>query len=148
MRPVAALGAGLLADKFRASRTVGAAFLILIATYASLFFIHPSGGNIEILWVQVILAGLAAFALRGIYFAMLEEIGIPNALTGTTVGLVSFIGFMPDLFAHLLSGWFVDRFDGLLGYHYYFGFLGVVAVIGLMAVVGISAKGEQKEVRN
>jgi len=133
MRPIAALGAGLLADKFRASRTVGAAFLLLIVTFGSLFLLNPSEVSIGIFWIQVIVAGLAAFALRGIYFAILEEIGIPYHLTGITVGIVSFIGFMPDVFAHLLSGWFVDNFDGLLGYHYYFGFLALVASVGLVA---------------
>jgi nitrate/nitrite transporter NarK len=131
MRPIAALGAGLLADKFRASRTISGAFVLLMAAFGSLYFLHPSVGSIWILWVQVIAAALAVFALRGVYFALLQEIGIPNTLTGTTVGLVSFIGFMPDIFAHLLSGWFVETFNGLPGYHYYFGFLALVAFLGL-----------------
>ena len=42
---------------------------------------------------------------------MLEEIGIAYTLTGTTVGIVSLLGFSPDVIGHLLSGWFVDTYD-------------------------------------
>ncbi|HKJ87838.1 MAG TPA: MFS transporter, partial [Gammaproteobacteria bacterium] len=137
MRPVAALGAGLLADRFGASRTIGAAFGLLIAAFASLFLITPVPGGLWVLWTQVILAGAAVFALRGIYFAVLEEAEIPSSLTGTTVGIVSFVGFMPDAFAPVLWGWFVDHFEGVLGYRYYFGVLAGVATVGTLAALGI-----------
>lgn len=137
MRPVAALAAGILADRFRPSNTIGAAFAILIAAFASLFLFPPAAGGIWVLWIQVLLAGAAVFALRGIYFAVLEEAGIPRHLTGTTVGIVSFIGFMPDVFGHLLFGWFADSFEGVLGYRYYFGVLALVAAIGWMAALAI-----------
>ncbi len=146
MRPIAAIGAGLLADRFRASQTLGSAFLVLIAAFASLFFIHPDLSNVWLLWIQVMLAGLAVFALRGVYFAVLEEAGIPRNLTGTAVGIVSFIGFLPDAFAHLLSGWFADRFEGIRGYHYYFGLMALVAGVGMLAAVGIRVRAGKKEV--
>ncbi len=133
MRPIAALGAGLLADRLMATKTIGGGFGLLMLTFGSLYFIPPSINDMWILWTQVILAGLAVFALRGVYFALLQEIGIPLSLTGTVVGIVSFFGFMPDIFAHLLSGWFVDAFNATLGYHYYFGFLALVSGIGLLA---------------
>ena len=122
------------ADQIRSSRTIGIAFGLLILAFGSLYIISPNAGS---LWTQVILAGLAVFALRGVYFAMLEEISIPYSLTGTVVGIVSFIGFIPDMFPHLLSGWFVDTFEGIRDYHYYFGFLAV-------AVVGMTATGKVK----
>jgi len=144
MRPIAALGAGFLADRIRASRTVGGAFVLLVITFGSLFLVGPATGGIWLLWAQVLTAGLAVFALRGIYFAMLEEIRIPMHLTGITVGIVSFIGFAPDVFAHYLSGWFVDSFDGTLGYRYYFGFLGGVAVVGLLATVSVVGRRSRR----
>ncbi len=146
MRPIAALGAGLLADKIRPSKTVGGVFAVLILTFGSLFLVNPSFGGLGILWTQVILAGLAVFALRGVYFAMLEEIGIPYTLTGTTVGIVSFVGFTPDIFGHLLSGWFVDTYDGTMGYHYYFAFLACIAALGLFATWAIRLRSASKSV--
>ncbi len=137
MRPVAAIGAGLLADRFQATRTIGGAFLVLIAAYASLLLVPPVFGGLQLLWAQVLAAAGAVFALRGIYFAVLEEARIPRHLTGTAVGIISFIGFMPDAFAHLLSGWLADRFPGALGYRYYFGILALFAGAGLLANLAI-----------
>ncbi len=132
MRPIAAIAAGLIADRFRASRTISATFGILVLSFASLALVDPGLGWMGLLWVQVILVASAVFALRGVYFALLEEIRIPRGLTGSTVGIVSFIGFTPDLFGHLLSGWFVDHYEGVPGYRYYFAFLAVVALIGVV----------------
>ncbi|MEF8794642.1 MFS transporter [Thiohalorhabdus sp.] len=137
MRPVAALGAGLLADRLLPSRAIGGAFALLATVFASLLLVPPTTGGLGLFWVQVIGAGLAVFALRGIYFAVMEEAGIPHYLTGTTVGFVSLVGFFPDTFAHLLAGWFADSFPGVLGYRYYFGVLAAVAGLGLAAAVGL-----------
>ncbi len=137
MRPVAAIGAGLLADRFTSSKMIGASFIILVITYFSLSVVQPAGNQMWILWAQVIPAALAVFSLRGIYFAMLEETGVPLYLTGISVGVVSFIGFTPDIFSHALSGWFVDHFPGSSGYRYYFGILTVVALIGLISSLAI-----------
>lgn len=137
MRPVAAVGAGVLADRFRASRTVSGGFLVLVFGYATLFAMPVSASPLWLLWLQVALLAAAVFALRGIYFALLQEIGVPMGLTGTAVGFVSVIGFAPDIFAHLLAGWFVDSGAGALGYQSYFGFLSLVAMAGLAAGLGI-----------
>jgi nitrate/nitrite transporter NarK len=73
LRPVAALGAGLLADRVSGSRVIAAAFAILAASYASLGFASPVAGGVAMLWVQVSAAAIGVFALRGIYFALMEE---------------------------------------------------------------------------
>lgn len=137
MRPLAALAGGLLADRFRTTRTIGAAYLILLATFTSLWLLDPETAGTWLLWLQVILAGLAVFAIRGIYFALLQEAGIPHRYTGTAVGIVSLVGFMPDAFAHLLFGWFIDTFEGALGYRYHFGLLALVSLAGILAVLAI-----------
>ncbi len=143
MRPIAAIAAGLIADRFLASRTVAATFGILLLSFASMAFFPPDLLTSYILWAQVILIGLGVFGLRGIYFAILEEVRIPRAWTGTVVGIVSFIGFTPDLFGHFLSGWFADHFEGVLGYRYYFAFLALVALIG--GILGIFIRSRKKE---
>lgn len=112
--------------------TVWLLAVIIFCSYM-LFLLPPSEVGMWGLWTNVIIAALAVFALRGIYFALLKEIGIPITFTGTVVGFVSFIGFMPDVFAHLLSGWFVDTFEGVMGYQYYFGGLAGLACVGFIS---------------
>lgn len=140
LRPVAAVCAGLLADRIRVTRAVMGAFALLFVTYGSLLLMPTGAGMIRLLWAQVAAAAVAVFALRGIYYALLEESRVPMALTGTAVGIVSVVGYMPDIFAHFLAGWFVDSHPGTLGYQYYFGFLALVALAGLAAALAVHVR--------
>lgn len=137
LRPVAAVAAGLIADRIRATRAIAGAFAALIVTYGSLLFTPADSAWLPLLWGQVAVTALAVFALRGVYFALMEEARIPKYLTGTAVGAVSLVGFTPDVFGHLLAGWFVDSHPGVLGYQHYFGLLSLVALVGLVAVLMI-----------
>ncbi len=143
LRPVAAIGAGLIADRVGGTRTVSAAFVLLLLSYCVLMFMPTGPDYLWLLWIQVAIASMAAFALRGVYFALLQEARIPMSLTGTTVGIVSVVGFAPDIFAHTLSGWFVRGNAAGLGYQAYFGFLAGIAVLGLLATAGIHLHGKR-----
>lgn len=137
MRPAGAIGAGVIADRITASRTIGVSFALLVVGFASLYALPPDRALIAILWSQVTATALAVFALRGVYFALLEESGIPLHLTGIAVGTISMLAFTPDIFAPLLAGWLVDNSPGTLGYRRYFGLLAGIAGAGLAAVVAL-----------
>jgi hypothetical protein len=83
---------------------------------------------------------MAVFALRGIYFALLEEGGIPLALTGTAGGVVSLIGFTPDIFMPLYFGVITDTFPGAEGYRYYFLTVAGICALGMLAALIIHFK--------
>ena len=131
LRPVMALLAGILADKFTGTKTIFAAFFILLISYSSLGYLSDNN-SIYIFWLQLVGIASAAFALRGIYFALLEELEFPISDTGKVVGFVSFIGFMPDAFIHLVSGAFVDASEAEQGYANFFLLLAGVALMGLL----------------
>jgi len=89
-------------------------------------------------WVLVlnILAGSTViFGLRGLYFALFEESKVPAAVTGTAVGLVSVIGYTPDIFVSYTGGVLLDNSPGLAGHQHYFYFLAAFAAIGLIVSV-------------
>ena len=138
LRPLAAIGAGLLADRIRPTRAVGAALLICALGYAGLAGLAGEVDLLWMLWIQVAAVAVAVFALRGIYFALMEESRVPVAVTGAAVGLISTIGFMPDIFAYPLSGWFVDSFGAETGYQYYFTLLACVAITGICLTVTLA----------
>lgn len=141
MRPAAAIVAGILADRFSASRTTGVAFGVLVLAFGSLAWLTPGAdpdwAAVSILGAQVTSAALAVFALRGVYFALFEEVRIPLASTGIAVGVVSMIGYTPDIIAPLLAGWLADQFVGATGYRIYFAMLSGLAGIGLWASIRI-----------
>jgi len=89
-------------------------------------------------WMLVaIVAGTSVgiYALRGIYFALFEEAHVPWKITGSAVGLVSVIGYTPDIFFGPLMGHLIDRSPGALGHQHVFGVVTAFAIVGLVATL-------------
>ncbi len=135
MRPVAALGAGFLGDRFLVSRMTVVCFAILLAS--QLFFaLHtPLPGTAWVLLFNILIGSSAIFGLRALYFALFEEAKVPTAVTGTAVGLVSVLGYTPDIFVSYAGGVLLDRSPGLAGHQHYFYFLAAFAAIGLLVSI-------------
>ena len=134
MRPVAALGAGLLGDRLAVSRMTVVCFALLLVSQA-LFALHtPSpGAGITVLLVgNILLGSLTVFGLRALYYALFEEAAIPAAVTGTAVGVVSVLGYTPDIFVSYFGGVLLDRSPGLAGHQHYFAFMAGFAALGLV----------------
>jgi len=140
IKPISALGAGFLADKIGPSRTVAWSFVILIFSFGVFIFTPGSPKLVLILVINTAIAATAIFALRGVYFALLEEGGVPLAVTGTATGALSVIGFSPDVFMPVLGGILLDGYPGALGYRYFFIFISGLCIIGLLAALLILQK--------
>ncbi len=67
------------------------------------------------------------------YFALFEEAAVPATVTGTAVGLVSVIGYTPDVFVALVAGILMDGSPGVTGHQHFYFFLTAFAGIGLGA---------------
>jgi len=134
LRPFAAVLTGLAADRFSAGRAIAAGFGCLLACYALLAVAVPSPSWLPLIYANFFVSFFAAFALRGVYFALLQETRTPRQLTGATVGAVSFLGFTPEIFFAPVTGRILDQAPGLPGHQHYFVFLGVMALAGLAAM--------------
>lgn len=143
LKPLPALGAGFLGDKIGPSRTCALAFVILIVSFGIFTFIPTRPSLVLILISNTAVAALAIFALRGVYFALLEEGGVPLALTGMATGALSVIGYTPDIFMPMLGGVLLDRYPGALGFRYFFAFIAVLSIFGLLAAAIIRRKSEK-----
>jgi nitrate/nitrite transporter NarK len=137
IRPVAALVAGLLADRYTASRVIGWLFAIMMVSFAVLYFVTPSGDGALFLYSNIAVSFFAVYGLRGVYFALLEETSTPKYLTGTSVGMVSFVGYTPDVFFGPISGRILDASPGVVGHQHYFLLLACIAALGVAVVVGL-----------
>lgn len=128
----ASASAGFLADRWITSRTIIWLFVAL-ASCLLLFVIVPGGPQLfPLLLVNSIMIGCVFYALRGIYFALLEEGAIPVALSGTAIGLISMVAYTPDVFVPAIAGHLLDRYPaGGLGYRYFFLMLAIFAVAGV-----------------
>ncbi len=136
MRPVAPVVVGLLADRWAASRSIALCFGVLAVCFAVLAVYVPQGmPGMIVVFGNLFVTIFALFALRGVYFALLEENGVPPFLTGAVVGMVSFIGFTPDFFFGPITGRLLDASPGVGGHQHYFLFLAVTSALGLLSVL-------------
>ena len=143
LRPLSAITAGFLADRIRPTRAVTLCFVAAAIGYGVLAAVPGESELLWMLWIQVATVAIAVFALRGIYFALMEESRVPLVVTGTAVGLVSTIGFTADIFAYPLVGWLLDTFGAETGYTYYFTVLACAALVGVFLAL-ILARSNRK----
>jgi sugar phosphate permease len=133
-RPVAAVLAGLIADRFNATRSIGVMFIMLGIGYGTWSMAAPSGSGVAIIYVNFFMTYIVVYALRGIYFALLEENRTPKFLTGAAVGLISLVGYTPDIFFAPITGRILDANPGIVGHQNYFLFLAGVSFAGVLMV--------------
>ncbi len=140
LRPIVAIAAGFLADRFTTKKIIVSTFGLLFLSYLVLLIFSPAKNATVIILVNLTITILAVYALRGVYFALFEETDVPKRLTGTTVGLVSLIGFTPDIFFHSIAGRILDANPGVKGYYNFYLYLSVFAIIGLIVTLMLSTK--------
>jgi nitrate/nitrite transporter NarK len=130
LRPIAALAAGLLADRIRASRLTLSLFLLLAMAFMAIGVLIDM--DIQALWMSLtlLLTFAGVFALRAIYFALIDESQLRLGATGTAVGVISLLGFTPDIFFALITGRMLDANDN--GFANYFMFMALIMTIGCL----------------
>jgi sugar phosphate permease len=134
MRVLVALLVGYLADRINGTKVIIACFALsmLGGLALGLGFLNTSLLFV-ILNFTTILIGV--YGVRVLYFAVLEEARIPLFTTGTVVGIISFIGFTPDIFMSPLAGYLLDTYPGVHGHQYVFFVLMIFSIIGLATSV-------------
>jgi sugar phosphate permease len=135
IRPIAAIGAGFVGDRMGHTRAMIACFTIMLMGYlaVALGLLQPTATWMLI--VMVIGTGAAVFGVRSLYFAIFSEAGIPPALTGTAVGVVSVVGYTPDVFLGPVMGYCTETYPGELGHQYLFGIFAAFATAGLLCTL-------------
>ncbi|WP_338525285.1 MFS transporter [Pseudomonas batumici] len=143
MRPIGGLGGGYLGDKF--SNVSVLILALLLATLGILgLIVFPALGSIGVLVATVIFIGLMTYAIRGLYWAILDTCQIPLRITGLAIGIVSVVGYLPDTFIPLINGYLTENFPGALGYQLYFGYIAVIGGLGTLAALALRALVNKK----
>ncbi|MDW3190761.1 MAG: MFS transporter [Cytophagales bacterium] len=130
IRPFAAIAAGLLGDKIMHSKMVICCFLIMMggSLVIASGVIAPSMGLMIILTLSTTSVGV--YGLRGLYYALFQEAKLPLEITGSAAGLVSVIGYTPDIFMGPLMGIILDSSPGELGHQHLFMVLAAFSITG------------------
>ncbi|MYE11945.1 MAG: MFS transporter [Gammaproteobacteria bacterium] len=131
MRPIGAIGAGFVGDYLNREKVL-AVLLVLGSVALASLAVLPLDAATAVLLPIVLIVGLVTYAVRGIYWATLESCDVPDRVKGLAIGVISLIGYAPDIYLPLIRGALVDRVPGQSGYSIYF--LGVAA-FGLAGAV-------------
>jgi len=134
IRPFAALAAGLIADRFDATRSIGVIFGVLVIVYAVLSTTMPDSMSLGIIFLNLGVSLFAVFSLRGIYFALLQETRTPRHITGAAVGMISVVGYTPEIFFAPVAGRILDATPGVGGFMNLFLLLAAIATVGVLFV--------------
>lgn len=84
--------------------------------------------------IMVVLFGFATYGAFSIGSSPLSEVKIPMQIFGTAAGLLSVIGFLPDVFIHTWYGSMIDA-QGTAAFNGIFGIEIGLAVVGIFCLV-------------
>lgn len=132
LRPLVCVAVGYLADKSSSALWLIRGFFILFLG-ATLFATGWVNAPLSGLFIfAVIITGIGTYALRTLYYAAVKEGHIPYAVTGTAVGIISVVGYTPDIFMGPLMGYLLDKSPGITGHQQVFGLLALFAIVGVL----------------
>ncbi|MEM8769641.1 MAG: MFS transporter [Pseudomonadota bacterium] len=132
MRPLGAVGAGVLGDLTGREQVLAGLFLLASLAVGSMILVPSPGGDWLMLAIALIVA-LATFAVRGLYWGSLESCQVPARSKGLAIGAISLIGYSPDLYLPLVYGALLEAFPGRPGFSLYFGAVGAMGFAGAIA---------------
>lgn len=126
---------GWVATKIKSSsKTIAGCFILTIGVLVA-FLLFPHDPNMTMVAAcLVVLFGFTSYGAFSIGSSPLSEVKIPMRIFGTAVGLLSVIGYLPDVFIHTWYGAMIDA-QGVDAFSSIFGFEIMFAVIGIAALM-------------
>jgi len=132
LRPFVGVLIGFIADRSKASLVLTLSFGAVIL--GSLLF---ASGIVDssatfFFFLSVVITSIGIYSARVLYFAVIHEGKIPVALTGTAVGIVSLVGYTPDIFMGPIIGYILESSPGPAGHQNVYLTLAGFSAIGLL----------------
>ncbi|WGS48113.1 MFS transporter [Paraburkholderia sp. D15] len=144
MRPIGGIGGGFLGDRYsKVSVLVIALFLAALSLLG--LMAAPRISSHVLLVFLVLFIGILTYAIRGLYWSLLDRCNIPVTTMGLAIGLISVIGYSPDVFLPLINGYLTQTFPGVFGYQLYFGYVAAMAALGGFAGLALRNMLNRKE---
>ncbi len=137
--PLSNVGGGFLGDKIGTGNLLFASFVaMIIGTIGIMVLPEGTSTVIAVIFVILYLGSYMFFNVNySLTWAMMEEGAVPENVSGTAAGLISTIGYLPDVFISLMAGIMIDNnLDPLTGeplksgYIQFFSFLVGALVVG------------------
>jgi len=131
LRPIVCISIGFFTDKNGNINNILIGFFVMMV--GSILF---ASGLIKVSMnmlfiISLIIVASGTYAIRGLYFSILKGGKIPYILSGSAIGLISIVGYSPDIFATPLYGYILDNYPGIRGHQYVYLILFLSSLIGI-----------------
>jgi sugar phosphate permease len=131
LRPLVCLSIAFFTDKTGNINIIILGFVIMLIG-ALLFSSGIITSSYTTLFISsLVIVAIGTYAIRGLYFSILNAGGVAIYLTGTAIGIVSIIGYTPDIFATPLYGYLLDAYPGIKGHQFVYLILAIFSIIGV-----------------
>ena len=129
LRPIVCISVAFFTDKNGNINNILIGFFVMML--GSILF---ASGLIKVsmnilFFISLIIVATGTYAIRGLYFSILKDGKIPYILSGTAIGLISIVGYSPDIFATPLYGYLLDNFPGIRGHQYVYLILFISSIV-------------------
>lgn len=147
MRPVGGVIGGFLADKIGKGKTLSGALLGAVVCLL-LIAILPTSLSKSVFYTLTVLLGIFLYGIRGTYWSLLGDAKIDNKIMGAAIGLISFVGYLPDIILPIFNSALFKNFGDKGGYNAYFIASAVMGVIGIVLVTVFTTLNKKEKVNN
>jgi len=129
MRPIGGITIGFLGDRY--SKELLLAWLLALASTSLIAICFlPLAGNMPAIIGIVLVIGYLTYAIKGLYWALLDLCPVPRRIVGLAIGLVSFIGYMPDVLLPLYDGFLSRHYPRNVSFQIYFTSIALCGYLG------------------
>ena len=104
--------------------------------------------TLSIRWTDILEIIILSFFLNGAYgvtSSMFTETKVPAAIFGSASGILSVIGFVPDMFVSPVAGKWLDTYDTAGAYTRIFGVLAVSALLAVLCAYLVKVYAKKLE---
>ncbi|MBR5521560.1 MAG: MFS transporter [Oscillospiraceae bacterium] len=128
---IGSVSGGKISDYFHSPAKFISFTMVAGGILSVIFLMVPWSRNTAVICVAISLVfRIFHGALKSVFFATMSQVDIPRELTGTASGVISVIGYMPDMFGYTLCGAVMQSFETLQAYRIIFIGLIVVCAAG------------------
>ncbi len=128
-------GGGFFTDKFGTSNALLISFIVMVVGVVGILLLPLNPSSAVLFTVLFFIVYIFYNVNYAETWAMMDEGAIPSHLSGTAAGLISTIGYLPEIFIAPIAGILVDNDPGVGGYRTFFGILIAFLLLGIVFVM-------------
>ncbi len=134
MRPIGGTLGGIMADKIGNVKTIR---IVLTAGCIGLLVLSLAPASLPVTFFSgaAIISGLVFYMIRATFWTLLGESNIEPMIMGTAIGVISVMGFVPDIILPYVHTFWTNMFGAAGGNTGYFITSVCIGAVGIVATV-------------